>query len=71
LPIAGWTALFLTLSMRSAWHARWKKATPLTLFLYGIHSHLQQIPIVIGQLQYELSAGQGKRRKLIEYKGNV
>lgn len=71
LPIALWMGLLLVLSMRSAWHARWKSAKPLTLFLYGIHSHLQQIPIVIGQLQFDFNSRQGKRRKLIEYKGNA
>ncbi|MBT9330263.1 glycosyltransferase [Paracidobacterium acidisoli] len=71
LPVAVWTGLLLILSMRSAWHARWKSASPLTLLLYGIHSHLQQIPIGIGQLQFDLNARQGRRQKLIEYKENA
>jgi len=68
LPIALWTMLLLLLAARSAWLARWKSASAVTLFLYGIHSHLQQIPILAGQLQFALDARSGKRRKLIEYK---
>ena len=68
LPVAAWLALLLLLSVRSAWKARWKGARPWVLFAYGIHSHLQQAPILVGQLQYELNKRQGKSRKLIEYK---
>jgi glycosyltransferase involved in cell wall biosynthesis len=67
-PILLWLALVLFLSMRSAWKARWKGAHPVTLSLYGLHSHLQQIPIFVGQLQYELSKKQKRTRRLIEYK---
>jgi glycosyltransferase involved in cell wall biosynthesis len=68
LPIALWLALLLLLSVRSAWKARWKHATPAVLLLYGLHSHLQQVPIFVGQLQYELSKRRNKTPKLIEYK---
>ena len=68
LPFALWLALLLLLSVRSAWKARWKGGSPWTLFLYGIHSHLQQVPILLGQLQYEVNKRQGRTRKLIEYK---
>lgn len=68
LPIALWLALLLLLSVRSAWKARWKRATPGVLLLYGFHSHLQQVPIFVGQLQYELSKRQKRAQKLIEYK---
>jgi glycosyltransferase involved in cell wall biosynthesis len=68
LPVAAWVALLFLLSVRSAWHARWKSDSAFTLFLYGIHSHLQQIPILIGQLQFDRNVAQGKRRKIIEYK---
>ena len=71
IPAAVWAGLLLVLSMRSAWHARWKNAHPLTLFLYGLHSHLQQIPIGIGQLQFDLNSRQGRKRRLIEYKENA
>jgi glycosyltransferase involved in cell wall biosynthesis len=68
VPLALWFALLLLLSVRSAWKARWKGASPWVLLLYGIHSHLQQVPILVGQLQYELGKRLGRARKLIEYK---
>jgi len=53
---------------RSGWKARWKSSSPRTLFLYGLHCHLEQVPILFGQLQFDLDAWRGKRRGLIEYK---
>jgi hypothetical protein len=62
-------ALFLaTLSVRSAWLARWKSDDVVALLLYGAHSHLQQIPIYMGQLQYRRNQRKGRRATLIEYK---
>jgi hypothetical protein len=63
-----WLAVLLLLSARSAWKSRWKKAPAGVLFFYGVHYHLQQIPIFIGQLQFELSKSRNKASKLIEYK---
>jgi glycosyltransferase involved in cell wall biosynthesis len=68
LPIALWVALLLVLSLRSAWKARWKSKNAFTLLLYGVHSHLQQVPICIGQLRYAVDQMRGNRRALIEYK---
>jgi glycosyltransferase involved in cell wall biosynthesis len=68
IPIALWLALLTLLSVRSAWKARWKAGSPLTLLLYGVHSQLQQVPILAGQLQYQLSKMRGKKQTLIEYK---
>lgn len=68
LPVAAWIALLIALATRTAWLARWKSRSVVTLFLYGIHSHLQQIPILVGQLQFERDASSGTSRKLIEYK---
>jgi len=67
-PIALWLALLLLLSLNSAWRARWKGSDPWSLTLYGVHSHLQQVPILAGQLQYGLSKRSGKKQRLIEYK---
>jgi glycosyltransferase involved in cell wall biosynthesis len=67
-PLFGWGSLLTLLSLRSAWKARWKSRKPFTLFLYGLHSQLQQLPICLGQLQYALDRKQGRTRKLIEYK---
>jgi glycosyltransferase involved in cell wall biosynthesis len=68
LPVALWLSLLLVLSLRSAWKARWKSSNAVTLLLYGVHSHLQQVPICIGQLRYALDQWRGNRRALIEYK---
>ena len=66
----GIPGLLLILVLRTAWKARWKTSDPMTLFLYGAHSHLQQIPIFVGQIQYRINRGRGRQAKLVEYKGN-
>jgi cellulose synthase/poly-beta-1,6-N-acetylglucosamine synthase-like glycosyltransferase len=68
LPTSAWLGLFLILSARSAWKARWKSSNLVTLFLYGLHSHLQQLPVCLGQLTFMLSARRTGERKIIEYK---
>ncbi|HEY6476396.1 MAG TPA: glycosyltransferase [Polyangia bacterium] len=68
LPAVAWIALLLLMAARSGWKARWKSSDPSTLFLYGLHCHLEQVPIFFGQLQFDLDAWRGKRRGLIEYK---
>jgi hypothetical protein len=69
LPWLGVLAIF---AVRSASKARWKApGRTLLLLFYGVHSHLQQIPILVGQLTYlrvRRSGGQGKR---IQYKEQV
>jgi len=67
-PILGWLLFLLILVLRTAWRQRWRGADAWTLFLYGIHSHLQQIPIFIGQLGYLRDKRSGTDRGLIEYK---
>jgi glycosyltransferase involved in cell wall biosynthesis len=71
LAPALWLTVLLLASARSAWKARWKETNPWILLLYGIHSHLQQAPILVGQFQYELDKRQGRTRKLIEYKADA
>lgn len=68
LPMLAWFGLLFVLSVRSAWKARWKSSNALTLFLYGVHSHLQQLPICVGQLKFALQSGRRANPKLIEYK---
>jgi hypothetical protein len=68
IPLGIWLVLLLLLSLRSAWKSRWKSREVGTLLLYGIHSHLQQIPICAGQITYVLDQKRGKKRALIEYK---
>ncbi len=54
--------------LRSAWRARWKSSSPLTLVLYAIHSYFQQLPILWGQLRWRLEHKRGVIRQLIDYK---
>ena len=59
---------WLALTVRTALRVGWKSRDPWTRLLYGIHSHLQQIPILVGQLGYYRDRWRGRRRGLIEYK---
>lgn len=59
---------YLVIILRSAYKARWKSPNLTTLTLYGVHSHLQQIPIAWGQLNYWLHRFRKRKRDLIEYK---
>jgi glycosyltransferase involved in cell wall biosynthesis len=68
VPMTSWLCLFLSASLRSAWRARWKDNNAMTLILYGAHSHLQHLPITIGQLQFLLDKRRGRQRNIIEYK---
>jgi cellulose synthase/poly-beta-1,6-N-acetylglucosamine synthase-like glycosyltransferase len=74
LAVGGWWPLFLGLALllalvlRSAYKARWKCSDRWTLICYGVHSHLQQIPIAVGQLSYWWDRLRGRHRFLIEYK---
>ena len=53
---------------RTAWRARWKDSNPGTLLTYALHSHLQQVPILWGQLAWRRTRRRGRVRGLIEYK---
>jgi glycosyltransferase involved in cell wall biosynthesis len=68
LPAVFVVLFFAAIVGRSAWKARWKSDDPVTLMLFGVHSHLQQIPIFFGQLQYKWNRRKGKRARLVEYK---
>jgi glycosyltransferase involved in cell wall biosynthesis len=69
LPMVALFALLALLAVRTAYKTRWKSASPITLLAYGLHSHLQQIPIYFGQLQFQQDRKRGRTRGLIEYKG--
>jgi len=64
LPIV----VFSLLVVRSAIKASWKSSNLLTLLCYGIHSHMQQIPILFGQFSFWADMATTRRRELIEYK---
>jgi glycosyltransferase involved in cell wall biosynthesis len=63
-PAVIWLLLLMAFAGRTAWLNRWKPASASTLLLYGIHSHLQQVPILFGQLQFS----RNRDKALIEYK---
>jgi len=67
LPFAVWLLLLTGMAFRTAWQCRWKSGDWTTLILYGFHSHLQQVPIFFGQMQFLLNGNQA----LMEYKDVV
>jgi glycosyltransferase involved in cell wall biosynthesis len=67
--VLGWLVPPLLLTARTAWKARWKAPGQwVLLWLYGIHSHLQHIPILFGQAGYSWDRHSGKQSSIIEYK---
>jgi len=65
LPFALWLLLLMAVTLRSAWLSRWKAERPQNVdSLWFCNSHLQQIPIFFGQLQFLMN----RDRKLMEYK---
>jgi hypothetical protein len=67
-PIAAAAAIVVVLALRTAQRVRWKSPDFTTRLLYGLHSHLQQIPILFGQLRYWRDRRAGRIASLIEYK---
>ena len=68
LPLLIYCLGICGLAIRTAWKARWKSGSALTLLFYGFHSHLQQIPIFFGQLRFRRNQRQGRQASLVEYK---
>ena len=64
VAVAAGTAVLARTYLRSAW----KSDSRLTRALYAVHSHLQQLPILCGQLAFQLDRLRGRRRALIEYR---
>jgi hypothetical protein len=56
--------LVFALAARTARQNLWKQAPWTTLILYGLHSHLQQVPILFGQIQFMFN----RNKALMEYK---
>lgn len=67
-PLALAALALALLTARTARRVGWKSRDPLTRLLYAAHSHLQQVPILCGQLAYRLDRRHGRQRPLIEYK---
>lgn len=53
---------------RSARRCAWKTPDTGTRWMYALHSHVQQVPILFGQASWYLNRRRGRRRALIEYK---
>jgi Glycosyl transferase family group 2 len=51
-PLWAAAIVMVLLALRTAHRVRWKSADFTTRFLYGLHSHLQQVPILCGQIRY-------------------
>jgi uncharacterized membrane protein len=68
LPIILGVAILAVLALRTAWKARWKSRDRMAVLLYGLHSHFQQVPIFVGQMQYRWNRRRGVRGELVEYK---
>jgi glycosyltransferase involved in cell wall biosynthesis len=48
-------AALIALAVRTGWRERNRSRNPIRLFLYGIHAHLQHVPICWGQIRFLLS----------------
>ena len=68
VPIAAAVAIVTLLALRTAVRYRWKTSDLVTLLLFSLHSHLVHIPLLFGQLKFQLDRLAGRTRELIEYK---
>jgi glycosyltransferase involved in cell wall biosynthesis len=68
IPIAAAVAIIAALAIRTAIRHRSKAPDLATRLLFGLHSHLAQIPLLFGQLKYLRDRLTGKTSELIEYK---
>jgi cellulose synthase/poly-beta-1,6-N-acetylglucosamine synthase-like glycosyltransferase len=67
-PIGLFLLTAVALCGRTAAKARSKTSDLKLLLAYSLHSHLQQIPIFLGQLRYWISRTRGQKSGIIEYK---
>jgi glycosyltransferase involved in cell wall biosynthesis len=72
--ILGWkgisvlAAAAVLIVLRTAWRARWRKASLATTLLHSVHCHVCQIPIWFGQLAYLRNRRREAPSRIIEYK---
>lgn len=59
---------FAAITARTYRQCRWKSDNQLTLWLYALHSHFQQIPILCGQLSFYWHRQRGIKKQLVNYK---
>jgi cellulose synthase/poly-beta-1,6-N-acetylglucosamine synthase-like glycosyltransferase len=68
VPIGLFTAGAVALGARTAARASGKTHSPRLLLAYALHSHLQQVPILFGQLRFWVQRRRSGRSAIIEYK---
>jgi cellulose synthase/poly-beta-1,6-N-acetylglucosamine synthase-like glycosyltransferase len=68
LPLAAFGVTAGALIARTARKLRRRQLPPRLLLAYSLHSHLQQVPILAGQLRYWTRRHAAQRASLIEYK---
>jgi hypothetical protein len=68
VPILLFLFAAAALFARTAIKARVKTLSPKFLLAYSLHSHLQQIPILLGQLRFRRRHRSGQSSAIIEYK---
>jgi cellulose synthase/poly-beta-1,6-N-acetylglucosamine synthase-like glycosyltransferase len=67
IPLATSFLISLLLTMRTVRHIAWKSPNDrLTCLLYALHSHIQQVPILCGQIKFYRQ--RDHEQGLIEYK---
>lgn len=69
VPILLFAVVALLLWGRTGAKAMKKTHRPGVLVAYSLHSHLQQIPLFLGQLRFWMGRARGRGSALIEYKG--
>jgi cellulose synthase/poly-beta-1,6-N-acetylglucosamine synthase-like glycosyltransferase len=67
MPLSILVLIVAVLAIRTALRSRWKSSNVVTLLLYGLHSHLQKLPISVGQIRFWRDKWSGRRPALIEY----
>jgi cellulose synthase/poly-beta-1,6-N-acetylglucosamine synthase-like glycosyltransferase len=68
IPVAMFVLAGLALMARTAWKARGRVRPLKLLAAYSVHSHLQQVPIFVGQLRFWRARRRGRGEAIIEYK---
>ena len=68
IPVLVGAIITAALVVKTAIAFRWKALPWPTLVAFGIHSHVQHVPILIGQLVYFGRHWRGQSQLLIEYK---
>ena len=58
----------LALLLRSAWRCRWKTSNPVLALQYALHSHLQKLPALAGQLAWRRAHARRSSLALVDYK---